>query len=54
MVPRTELVSLSSPAFFYDWIDRSAYSKSRKPLRDKIGSFQVRSILHVRASSWER
>ena len=41
MVPRTELVSLSSPSFFYDWIDRNAYSKKKKPLREKIGSFQA-------------
>jgi len=32
-------VSLSSPAFFYDWIDRTAYKKG-KPLPDKIGSMQ--------------
>ncbi|EIN11984.1 hypothetical protein PUNSTDRAFT_83863 [Punctularia strigosozonata HHB-11173 SS5] len=39
MVPRTELVSLSSPAFFYDWIDRTA-AKNGKPLPEKIGSMQ--------------
>ncbi|KII92400.1 hypothetical protein PLICRDRAFT_172497 [Plicaturopsis crispa FD-325 SS-3] len=37
IVPRTELVSLSSQAFFYDWIDRSA-AKKGKPLPDKIGN----------------
>lgn len=39
IVPRTELVSLSSPAFFYDWIDRTA-AKKGKPLPEKIGSMQ--------------
>lgn len=24
IVPRTEVISLSSPAFFYDWVDREA------------------------------
>jgi hypothetical protein len=40
IVPRTELVSISSPSFFYDWLDRVAYKQNRKPLPDKIGSFQ--------------
>ncbi|KAI0341916.1 hypothetical protein BDW22DRAFT_1331270 [Trametopsis cervina] len=39
IVPRTELVSLSSPAFYYDWLDRNA-AKKGKPLPDKIGSMQ--------------
>ncbi|KIY46206.1 hypothetical protein FISHEDRAFT_48152 [Fistulina hepatica ATCC 64428] len=39
IVPRTELVSLSSPAFFYDWLDRSA-AKKGNPLPLKIGSMQ--------------
>ncbi|CCM05705.1 uncharacterized protein FIBRA_07937 [Fibroporia radiculosa] len=39
IVPRTELVSLSSPAFFYDWLDRKA-AKKGKPLPEKIGSMQ--------------
>ncbi|KAF9650860.1 hypothetical protein BDM02DRAFT_3092313 [Thelephora ganbajun] len=39
IVPRTGLVSLSSQAFFYDWIDRTAFKKG-KPLPDKIGSLQ--------------
>ncbi|KAG2154403.1 phosphatidylinositol 3 and 4-kinase-domain-containing protein [Suillus bovinus] len=39
IVPRTQLVSLSSPAFFYDWIDRSA-AKKGKQLPEKIGSMQ--------------
>ncbi|TDL24282.1 hypothetical protein BD410DRAFT_786387 [Rickenella mellea] len=40
IVPRTELVSFSSPAFFYDWLDRNA-AKKGKPLPEKIGSMQV-------------
>ncbi|KAM6502295.1 Phosphatidylinositol 3- and 4-kinase domain containing protein [Amanita muscaria] len=39
IVPPTQLVSLSSPAFFYDWLDRSA-AKKGKPLPGKIGSMQ--------------
>lgn len=39
IVPRTELVSLSSPAFYYHWLDRNA-AKKGKPLPDKIGSMQ--------------
>jgi hypothetical protein len=39
IVPRTELISLSSSSFFYDWIDRVA-AKNGKPLPDKIGSLQ--------------
>ncbi|KAI0645541.1 phosphatidylinositol 3 and 4-kinase-domain-containing protein [Trametes meyenii] len=39
IVPRTQLVSLSSPAFFYDWLDRNA-AKKGKPLPEKIGSMQ--------------
>ncbi|KAF8504243.1 phosphatidylinositol 3 and 4-kinase-domain-containing protein [Hysterangium stoloniferum] len=39
IVPRTELVSFSSPAFFYDWLDRSA-AKKGKPLPGKVGSLQ--------------
>ncbi|KAF9501752.1 hypothetical protein BDN71DRAFT_1438408 [Pleurotus eryngii] len=39
IVPPTQLVSLSSQAFFYDWIDRNG-AKKGKPLPDKIGSMQ--------------
>ncbi|TFL04730.1 phosphatidylinositol 3 and 4-kinase-domain-containing protein [Pterulicium gracile] len=39
IVPPTQLVSLSSPAFFYDWIDRNG-AKKGKPLPDKVGSLQ--------------
>ncbi|KAF9244876.1 phosphatidylinositol 3 and 4-kinase-domain-containing protein [Melanogaster broomeanus] len=40
IVPRTQLVSLASPAFFYDWLDRNAANKG-KPLPEKIGSMQL-------------
>ncbi|EIW83022.1 hypothetical protein CONPUDRAFT_52541 [Coniophora puteana RWD-64-598 SS2] len=39
IVPRTALVTLSSQAFFYDWLDRNA-AKKGKPLPGKIGSMQ--------------
>ncbi|KAF8893365.1 phosphatidylinositol 3 and 4-kinase-domain-containing protein [Infundibulicybe gibba] len=39
IVPPTQLVSLSSPAFFYDWLDRNA-AKKGKQLPEKIGSMQ--------------
>lgn len=42
IVPRTEVVSLSSGAFYYDWIDRERAKGIRgRKLPDKIGSFQV-------------
>jgi hypothetical protein len=41
IVPHTSLVSLSSPAFYYDWLDRRAYKHKKRPLPDKIGSFQL-------------
>lgn len=40
IVPRTEVVDLSSPAFYYDWIDRER-AKSGRKLPAKPGSFQV-------------
>ncbi|EJU00310.1 hypothetical protein DACRYDRAFT_54475 [Dacryopinax primogenitus] len=40
IVPQTGLASLSSPSFFYDWIDRSAYRQG-KALPPKIGSLQT-------------
>ncbi|KAJ1304736.1 hypothetical protein OPQ81_005874 [Rhizoctonia solani] len=40
IVPHTELASFASPAFFYDWIDRSA-AKNGKALPEKIGSLQL-------------
>ncbi|KAH9485374.1 Phosphatidylinositol 4-kinase lsb6 [Psilocybe cubensis] len=39
IVPPTQLVSFSSPAFFYDWFDRNA-AKKGKQLPEKIGSLQ--------------
>ncbi|SCV72302.1 BQ2448_4996 [Microbotryum intermedium] len=43
IVPPTQVVPLSSPAFFYDWIDRERAQRQRQPvpLPDKQGSFQV-------------
>lgn len=41
IVPHTSLVPLSSPAFFYDWLDRRAYKQKKRPLPEKIGSFQL-------------
>lgn len=45
IVPRTDVVNLSSPAFFYDWIDRERAKTSKtgktRMLPEKPGSFQV-------------
>ncbi|KAJ3336552.1 phosphatidyl inositol kinase [Gonapodya sp. JEL0774] len=45
IVPRTEIVSLASPAFHYSTADRRAYAKSTperpRPLPPKTGSFQL-------------
>ncbi|GAA5820770.1 hypothetical protein JCM11251_003151 [Rhodosporidiobolus azoricus] len=41
IVPRTEVVSFSSPAFYYDWIDREKAARRGGKLREKDGSFQV-------------
>ncbi|KAG0231723.1 phosphatidyl inositol kinase [Actinomortierella wolfii] len=43
IVPPTEVVWLSSPAFHYDYLDRRAAqnSKGHKPLPEKVGSFQL-------------
>lgn len=41
LVPYTDVVSLSSPSFHYDFWDRRAYYRKRKPLPEKPGSFQV-------------
>ena len=41
MVPRTELVNLSSPTFHYAYSDRKAYEEDKKPLPDKVGSYQT-------------
>lgn len=41
LVPYTEVVSLSSKSFHYDFWDRRAYYRKKKPLPEKPGSFQV-------------
>jgi phosphatidylinositol 4-kinase type 2 len=41
LVPPTEVVSLSSKSFHYDFWDRRAYYRKRKPFPQKPGSFQV-------------
>ncbi|KAG9015617.1 phosphatidyl inositol kinase [Tulasnella sp. 427] len=40
IVPQTQLVSLSSPAFSYGWVDRVNYKKG-KQLPEKVGSMQT-------------
>lgn len=41
LVPYTDIVYLSSRSFHYDFWDKSAYYRKRKPLPAKVGSFQV-------------
>ncbi|KAF2664192.1 hypothetical protein BT63DRAFT_429714 [Microthyrium microscopicum] len=41
LVPYTDVVAFSSKSFFYDYWDRRAFYRRRKPLPDKVGSFQV-------------
>lgn len=41
LVPYTDIVHLSSKSFFYDFWQRSAFYRKRKPLPEKVGSFQV-------------
>ncbi|KAF2402076.1 hypothetical protein EJ06DRAFT_492006 [Trichodelitschia bisporula] len=41
IVPYTDVVALSSKSFFYDFWDRRAYYRKKKPLPEKQGSFQV-------------
>lgn len=41
LVPHTELVWLSSKSFHYDYWDRRAFYRKRKPLPPKVGSFQA-------------
>ena len=41
LVPYTEVVSLTSKSFVYDYWDRKRYYQKRKPLPEKLGSFQV-------------
>ena len=41
IVPYTDIVHLSSKAFYYDFWQRSAFYRKRKPLPEKPGSFQA-------------
>ncbi|KAK5175493.1 Phosphatidylinositol 4-kinase LSB6 [Saxophila tyrrhenica] len=41
IVPYTEVVSLSSKSFFYDYWDRRQFRRGKKVLPEKQGSFQV-------------
>ncbi|GAB7359146.1 hypothetical protein MBLNU230_g5213t1 [Neophaeotheca triangularis] len=40
LVPYTDVVGLSSKSFYYDYWDRRAYYRKKKPLPEKLGSFQ--------------
>lgn len=41
LVPYTDIVALSSKSFHYDFWDRRAFYRRKKPLPEKVGSFQV-------------
>lgn len=41
LIPYTEVVALSSKSFHYDFWDRRAYYRKKKPFPEKQGSFQV-------------
>ncbi|KAI6715694.1 hypothetical protein PZA11_001985 [Diplocarpon coronariae] len=41
LVPCTDIVHLSSKSFHYDFWDRRAFYRKKKPLPPKVGSFQV-------------
>lgn len=41
LVPYTDVVSLSSKSFHYDYFERRAYYRKHKPLPGKLGSFQI-------------
>jgi len=41
IVPYTDVVVLSSKSFYYDYWDRRAFYRKKKPLPDKQGSFQI-------------
>lgn len=41
LVPYTDVVGLSSKSFHYDWIDRRAFYRKKRPFPEKLGSFQV-------------
>lgn len=51
IVPKTEVVDLSSTAFYYDWIDRRGERKGKR-LPDKEGSLQLFAKGFVDASLW--
>ncbi|GAA5863012.1 hypothetical protein JCM8547_003649 [Rhodosporidiobolus lusitaniae] len=54
IVPRTEVCSLSSPAFFYDWIDLEKAKRRGGKLREKVGSLQVFVTGYTDASKFLR
>jgi phosphatidylinositol 4-kinase type 2 len=41
IVPRTQIVSLASPSFFYSYIDKTHARRHNGLLPPKIGSFQL-------------
>ncbi|KAJ3066180.1 phosphatidyl inositol kinase, partial [Podochytrium sp. JEL0797] len=41
VVPRTEVVSLASPTFFYTWYEKWMYVRGLRALPPKLGSFQL-------------
>ncbi|KAF8439234.1 phosphatidylinositol 3 and 4-kinase-domain-containing protein [Terfezia claveryi] len=41
LVPHTEIVWVSSKSFHYDYWDRRAFYRKKKPLPPKVGSFQA-------------
>jgi phosphatidylinositol 4-kinase type 2 len=41
LVPYTDVVGLSSKSFHYDFWDRRAFYRKKKPFPEKLGSFQV-------------
>ncbi|KAI8843439.1 phosphatidylinositol 3 and 4-kinase-domain-containing protein [Chytriomyces cf. hyalinus JEL632] len=41
VVPRTEVVALASPTFFYTWYEKWMYVRGLRPLPVKLGSFQL-------------
>jgi hypothetical protein len=41
LVPYTDVVQFSSKSFHYDYWDRRAFYRKKKPLPEKLGSFQV-------------
>ena len=46
MCPRTEIVTLASPSFYYGYNDRKAYREGRG-LAGKVGSFQGNSFSEI-------